>query len=78
MSEHYLYFAACDCNGKADTCYFDEEQYNRTGHGGHCIDCRDNTDGSNCQRCKENHYERSPDRYCTPCQCDPTGKDIKN
>ncbi|XP_071154854.1 laminin subunit gamma-1-like [Mytilus edulis] len=66
---------ACDCNGKADTCYFDEEQYNRTGHGGHCIDCRDNTDGSNCQRCKENHYERSPGRYCTPCQCNPTGSE---
>ncbi|KAK3087389.1 hypothetical protein FSP39_005285 [Pinctada imbricata] len=65
----------CNCNGKADGCYFDEALFQRTGRGGHCIDCRENTDGPNCERCKDNHFERPGDRYCTPCDCNPTGSE---
>ncbi|KAJ8300900.1 hypothetical protein KUTeg_022419 [Tegillarca granosa] len=65
---------ACDCNGLADGCYFDRDLYERTGRGGHCIDCRDNTDGAYCERCKDYHYRRAQDNYCTQCsedlQCD--------
>lgn len=44
----------CECNGKADRCYFDENLYQTTGRGGRCVDCRDNTDGPQCERCKDN------------------------
>lgn len=64
----------CECNNKADRCYFDEDLYQTTGRGGHCIDCRDNTDGPHCERCKDNHYLKPDDRRCTPCECNPTGK----
>ncbi|XP_011419247.3 laminin subunit gamma-1 [Magallana gigas] len=65
----------CECNNKADRCYFDEDLYQTTGRGGHCIDCRDNTDGPHCERCKDNHYLKPDDRRCTPCECNPTGSE---
>lgn len=63
---------ACNCHGYADKCFFDAHLYNMTGHGGHCLDCRDNRDGANCERCKENFYMRE-DSYCIHCGCDPVG-----
>ncbi|XP_078721548.1 laminin subunit gamma-1 isoform X1 [Lampetra fluviatilis] len=63
----------CDCNGRADECYFDPELYRATGHGGHCTNCRDNTDGKNCERCLENFYRRSASEHCLPCNCNPVG-----
>ena len=72
MSYVYM-FAACNCNGRSNRCYYDDDLYRRTGHGGHCIQCRDNTAGPNCERCKDNHFRRRPDDVCQPCNCDPTG-----
>uniref|UniRef100_S4RWQ1 LAMC1 protein n=1 Tax=Petromyzon marinus TaxID=7757 RepID=S4RWQ1_PETMA len=63
----------CDCNGRADECYFDPELYRATGHGGHCTNCRDNTDGKTCERCLENFYRRSASEHCLPCNCNPVG-----
>ncbi|XP_055378436.1 laminin subunit gamma-1 [Condylostylus longicornis] len=62
----------CNCNGKSEKCFFDRALFNLTGHGGHCIDCRDNRDGPHCERCKENFYMRE-DGYCIHCGCDPIG-----
>ncbi|XP_013774278.1 laminin subunit gamma-1-like [Limulus polyphemus] len=62
----------CNCNGRSEKCYFDRQLYERTGHGGHCTECRDHTAGPHCERCKENFYEREDGR-CVPCNCDPTG-----
>ncbi|KAF0301703.1 Laminin subunit gamma-1 [Amphibalanus amphitrite] len=63
---------ACNCNGYSNRCFFDQELYDKTGHGGHCTDCIANRAGVNCERCQENHYERE-DGYCIPCDCHPEG-----
>ncbi|KAM3600569.1 uncharacterized protein V6R79_025240 [Siganus canaliculatus] len=49
------------------------EQYRSTGSGGRCVNCRDNTDGAHCERCKENHHRRSAEEPCQPCNCNING-----
>uniref|UniRef100_A0A8C9VN56 Laminin, gamma 1 n=1 Tax=Scleropages formosus TaxID=113540 RepID=A0A8C9VN56_SCLFO len=63
----------CNCNGKSAECYFDPELYRATGHGGHCRNCADNTDGPNCERCLDNYYRDGLSSYCSPCSCNPVG-----
>ncbi|XP_024124421.1 laminin subunit gamma-1 [Oryzias melastigma] len=63
----------CNCNGKSSDCYFDPELYRATGHGGHCRNCADNTDGPNCERCLDNYYRDQSGNRCQPCSCSPIG-----
>lgn len=63
----------CDCNGRSQECYFDPELYRSTGHGGHCTNCRDNTDGAKCERCRENFFRLGNTEACSPCHCSPVG-----
>ncbi|KAK6316217.1 hypothetical protein J4Q44_G00137410, partial [Coregonus suidteri] len=47
----------CNCSGRADTCAcsmrIQVPQYSQWG--GALLDCRDQTDGQHCERCRENH-----------------------
>ncbi|XP_071322534.1 laminin subunit gamma-3 [Trachinotus anak] len=63
----------CNCSGRSDECVFDVEQYRSTGSGGRCVSCRDNTDGPHCERCRENHYRKSTEEPCLPCNCNING-----
>uniref|UniRef100_A0A8C8LMF1 Laminin subunit gamma-1 n=1 Tax=Oncorhynchus tshawytscha TaxID=74940 RepID=A0A8C8LMF1_ONCTS len=63
----------CNSNGKSAECYFDPELYRATGHGGHCRNCADYTDGPNCERCLDNYYRDTSGTRCLPCSCNPVG-----
>ncbi|KAJ3635456.1 hypothetical protein MTP99_008363 [Tenebrio molitor] len=62
----------CNCNGFSNRCFYDEELYRLTGHGGHCLDCTANRDGPNCERCREKYYSHA-DGYCIACECNEIG-----
>ena len=59
----------------SNECYFDEELYRKTGHGGHCTNCRDNRGGIHCEQCLPNHYIDRRTNRCTACNCDETGSE---
>ncbi|EFB18993.1 hypothetical protein PANDA_011983 [Ailuropoda melanoleuca] len=78
---------ACNCHGKAEECYYDENVARRNLSlnihgkyigGGVCINCTQNTAGINCETCIDGFFRPkgvSPNypRPCQPCHCDPIG-----
>ncbi|TEA36180.1 hypothetical protein DBR06_SOUSAS7510018, partial [Sousa chinensis] len=78
---------ACNCHGKAEECYYDENVARRNLSlnihgkyigGGVCINCTGNTAGINCETCIDGFFRPkgiSPNypRPCQPCHCDPVG-----
>uniref|UniRef100_A0A452E6V7 Laminin subunit alpha-2 n=1 Tax=Capra hircus TaxID=9925 RepID=A0A452E6V7_CAPHI len=78
---------ACNCHGKAEECYYDENVARRNQSlnihgkyigGGVCINCTRNTAGINCETCIDGFFRPkgvSPNypRPCQPCHCDPVG-----
>ncbi|MEQ2164365.1 hypothetical protein GOODEAATRI_006014 [Goodea atripinnis] len=56
----------CECNGRARYCLQDAS-------GLRCVDCRGNTEGRHCERCKDGFYQQGAGLSCTPCSCNPTG-----
>ncbi|XP_039726228.1 laminin subunit beta-3 [Pteropus medius] len=70
----------CDCNGHSETCHFDPAVFatSQGAHGGVCDNCRDHTEGKNCERCQQHYFRnRRPgapvQEACIPCECDPDG-----
>lgn len=64
-SLNILYFSACNCFGHTDQCVYnktiDEMRLSLDIHGsyeggGVCQNCRDNTEGINCDKCKAGFY----------------------
>ncbi|XP_028364784.1 laminin subunit alpha-2 isoform X3 [Phyllostomus discolor] len=78
---------ACNCHGKAEECYYDENVARRNLSlnihgkyigGGVCINCTHNTAGINCETCVNGFFRPkgvSPNnpRPCQPCHCGPVG-----
>lgn len=64
---------ACNCSGRSEECSYDRELFRRSGHGGHCRNCRDNTAGPHCESCRQNYYRWEPQGACQPCHCHPAG-----
>ncbi|XP_071393953.1 netrin-4 [Centroberyx affinis] len=70
----------CECHGHTDSCHFSQRAWLSSGgtSGGVCNDCRHNTVGRRCQRCRHG-YHRHPSlplhspHACTRCWCDPQG-----
>ncbi|KAM8915860.1 netrin-4 [Spinachia spinachia] len=70
----------CQCHGHADSCHFSQRAWLSSGgtSGGVCDDCRHNTVGRRCKRCRHG-YHRHPSlplnspHACTRCWCDPQG-----
>ncbi|XP_039654807.1 netrin-4 isoform X2 [Perca fluviatilis] len=70
----------CQCHGHADSCHFSQRAWLSSGgtSGGVCDDCRHNTVGRRCQRCRHGYHHHpslplnSP-HTCTRCWCDPQG-----
>ncbi|XP_017881365.1 laminin subunit alpha [Ceratina calcarata] len=74
----------CNCFGHSDECVYDPEVdekhlsldiHGNYEGGGVCQNCRDNTEGINCNRCKPKFYRPhnmplNATDVCQPCQCD--------
>ncbi|XP_024941614.1 laminin subunit alpha-1 isoform X3 [Cephus cinctus] len=45
---------------------------------GRCLECRGNTIGWKCEKCKELHFGNPAHQNCQPCNCDPLGSTSTN
>lgn len=75
---------ACNCNGHSTDCYYDEEVdkkglstdiHGKREGGGVCLNCRHNTEGVNCEKCRSTYYRPynrplNATDVCVPCRCD--------
>ncbi|KAK1164005.1 laminin subunit gamma-2-like [Acipenser oxyrinchus oxyrinchus] len=62
----FRYESDCKCNGKAFHCTYDPQGYI-------CLNCIDNTDGRNCEKCKSGFFRQRPEDRCHPCLCNTMG-----
>ena len=77
----------CNCFGHADSCIFNQTVADSRASlnsrleligGGVCMDCKHNTAGVNCERCKHGYFrpngvDRSSVDACVPCDCNYIG-----
>ncbi|KAG7493179.1 netrin-4-like isoform X1 [Solea senegalensis] len=70
----------CECHGHSDSCHFSRRAWLSSGgtSGGVCDDCRHNTAGRRCQRCRHGYHRHlslplSSAHACTRCRCDQHG-----
>lgn len=68
-------FLAC-CLTASDTCNcYGKSQYCKADHLGlHCINCQGDTEGRQCENCKEGYYHQRAEDDCAPCDCNTVGE----
>lgn len=61
MTSQLSVTSECECHGHADSCHFSHQAWLSSGgiSGGVCDDCRHNTVGRRCHRCRHS-YHRHP------------------
>ena len=59
----------CECHGHARSCHFDQKRFDETTSGGVCDDCLHNTEGINCEKCKENFFRDPAKGFDDPETC---------
>ncbi|CAJ0584396.1 unnamed protein product, partial [Mesorhabditis spiculigera] len=66
----------CNCFGRSEDCIYDEELdknkqsldiHGNYEGGGKCLNCRDNTEGINCNKCKFGFYKPEGGEDCDRC-----------
>ncbi|XP_057663543.1 laminin subunit alpha [Diorhabda carinulata] len=86
QSKHDAFFRCepCNCYGHSDECEYDKEVdkkhlsldiHEKYDGGGVCKNCRDNTEGINCNKCKPTFFRPYNKHWnetdvCQRCQCD--------
>jgi len=73
----------CQCYGHATSCIYNETldsepSRHDVGGGGQCINCSDNTTGSQCDACVEGYFRPTgrslyAQDVCEPCNCSSDG-----
>jgi usherin len=58
----------CNCSSKSIKC-----EYNSTIDAGVCFNCKNNTEGPNCELCKKGFYRNIFTLYCEDCECNLNG-----
>lgn len=75
---HGLFPSACNCFGRSDECVYDEDVFvNRLSldihgnyeGGGRCLNCRDHTEGVNCNKCVFGFYRPKGVRWNDTMPC---------
>uniref|UniRef100_A0A1I8EZU5 Uncharacterized protein n=3 Tax=Wuchereria bancrofti TaxID=6293 RepID=A0A1I8EZU5_WUCBA len=75
----------CNCHGHSEECVYEKELdrmhssldiHGNYDGGGRCLNCRDNTEGINCNKCIFGYYRPKTKWWnetdvCQPCVCDP-------
>lgn len=61
----------CECHGHADSCHFSQRAWLSSGgtSGGVCDDCRHNTVGRRCQRCRHGYHRHPARPLISPYAC---------
>uniref|UniRef100_A0A915PQH1 Laminin subunit alpha n=1 Tax=Setaria digitata TaxID=48799 RepID=A0A915PQH1_9BILA len=76
----------CNCHGHSEECIYEKELdkmhlsldiHGNYDGGGRCLNCRDNTEGVNCNKCVFGYYRPRTKWWnetdvCQSCVCDPT------
>ncbi|KAI6239109.1 Laminin alpha [Aphelenchoides fujianensis] len=76
----------CNCHGHSEECVYDEgideaglslDIHGNYEGGGRCVNCRDHTEGINCNKCSSGYFRPAGRHWnetdvCQPCVCDPT------
>lgn len=68
----------CECHGHSDSCHFSLRAWRSSGRtsGGVCDNCRHNTEGRRCHRCRHGYHRHISLPLKSPHACTRKGQDV--